>query len=317
MGIKHAILEKLFGKNFFLRRIISRENQEGKHFKAAAMTALISLFSNVIHPDKIIKELAVFTSPEYYSQLQDLLHIAKVEGHELVRIGRAHDGGYIMLDDFHEGGIAYSFGISGEISWDKDAASRGYDVFMYDHTIESLPEENSRFHFFKLGISDGRTQDELLKTLEYLIAQNHHEQEHNMILKMDVEGTEWGFLECVSSEVLKQFNQMTFEFHALINPENPELVLQVFRKINRTHQLIHLHANNNCDYVLINGKKFCDLLECTYVIREKYKINADYDVTLPLSVDAQNVEDYPEIELGKWNEKVEVNNRIRTAIRTI
>ena len=49
-----------------------------------------------------------------------------------------HDGGYILLDDFHEGSIAYSFGISTDVTWDKEMASRGYDVFMYDHTIDKL-----------------------------------------------------------------------------------------------------------------------------------------------------------------------------------
>ena len=67
-----------------------------------------------------------------------MLHIAKVGGFDLVRTGKHYDGGYIMLDDFHAGDIAYSFGICDDVSWDKDMASRGYDIFMYDHTIDMI-----------------------------------------------------------------------------------------------------------------------------------------------------------------------------------
>ena len=67
---------------------------------------------------------------------------------DLLRIGRAYDGGYVMVDDF-DNCVAYSFGISDDVSWDFDIAKRGIDVYMYDHTIDSLPVYDERFHFFK------------------------------------------------------------------------------------------------------------------------------------------------------------------------
>ena len=135
---------------------------------------------------KCIKPMGTFTfitSPHYYQQLQDLLIIAKPENFDLVRIGHEHDGGYIMLNDFHNGDIAYSFGISNDVSWDKDMVNRGCEIFMYDHTIDNLPEQNPNFHWNKLGIADGIIHDDRLKTLDELIASNHHENAHNMINK--------------------------------------------------------------------------------------------------------------------------------------
>ena len=254
--------------------------------------------------------LELLTSPEYYRELQDLLHIAKTEGFDLVRIGREHDGGYILLDDFHEGDIAYSFGINNDVSWDKDAASRGCEVFMYDHTIDKLPEENPRFHWAKLGIADGVTRDSKLKTLDELIAINHHEDKRSMILKMDVEGAEWGFLEQVSSETLSQFSQMSFEFHNITSHPNPEQVLSAFRKINRTHQLVHIHANNDVYYVSFGEKKFCEALECSYVLKSKYRFSEKYDVNLPLNIDSRDTPCLPEIEFGRWNEHVNIGERL-------
>ena len=40
-----------------------------------------------------------------------------------IRVGRPLDGGYIMLDDFDRVTVAYSAGISNEISWDKAMTS--------------------------------------------------------------------------------------------------------------------------------------------------------------------------------------------------
>ncbi|MBR0278402.1 MAG: FkbM family methyltransferase [Synergistaceae bacterium] len=259
---------------------------------------------------RIIISRRIVTSENYYRELHSLLKIDSAEGFDLIRIGRDYDGGYIMLDDFEPGGIAYSFGISGDVSWDKDMALRGYDVFMYDHTIDGLPEENTRFHWSKLGIADGVTHDDRLKTLEELISRNGHEGKRDMILKMDVEGAEWGFLESVKPETLSQFSQMTFELHNMIKLADHERVLNILRKINETHQLVHLHANNVSSYVTIGGRNFAALFEVSYVLRDKYKFSSEYDVKLPLKIDMPNITGWPEIELGYWNRKLEFDGRI-------
>ena len=136
-----------------------------------------------------------------------------------------------------------------------------------------------------------------------------------MILKMDVEGAEWGFFEQVSSEILSQFSQMTFEFHEILNHPNPELVLKVFRKINQTHQLIHMHGNNNGAYISFGDKIFCDSPELSYVLRSKYSFSEEYDVNLPLSLDEANFPSLPEIEIGRWNEEAEIGERLTVHLK--
>ena len=71
---------------------------------------------------------------------------------EKILIGEKRDGGYVLLDDFKNIKIAYSFGISNNIHFDKELADKGIDVYMYDHTINQLPFNNSRFHWKKIGI---------------------------------------------------------------------------------------------------------------------------------------------------------------------
>ena len=293
------VAQKIVKDNTLLRHLVKRQQLSGHPFKAVALTLCTFPVRNLIRFDTPFN---FYISENYYAELYNLLKIAKVEGFELTRIGRKHDGGYILLNNFHDGGIAYSFGISNDVSWDKDMVSRGYDVFMYDHTINELPEGNSRFHWFKLGIADEIIQNDSLRTLEDLIRQNHHENEHGMILKMDVEGAEWGFLSVVSPEILKQFDQMTFEFHNITNPDNPELVLKSLRNINRTHQLIHIHPNNFAETITVGGKKFTRQIEVSYASREKYNFSEDCDIILPIKADSRDCHFIPEIELGRWND---------------
>ena len=113
----------------------------------------------------------------------------------------------------------------------------------------------------------------------------------------------------VKPETLAQFGQVVFELHDMINPASPERVLNALRKINVTHQLMHLHANNYMPYVSSGGKIFANVLEASYILREGHNLCAEYDVSLPLEIDMPNAKSLPEIELGRWNVKAEIDGR--------
>ena len=52
--------------------------------------------------------------------------------------------------------------------------------------IFSLPLENPKFHQKKLDYVEWEKQDQNMKNLQDLIAENSHSKEKNMILKMDI-----------------------------------------------------------------------------------------------------------------------------------
>ena len=85
------------------------------------------------------------------NNLYYLLSSVEILGYNKIRIGRKADGGYILLNDFNNIKIAYSFGISSEISFEKELADKNIDIYIYDHTINKLPFENSKFHWKKIG----------------------------------------------------------------------------------------------------------------------------------------------------------------------
>ena len=265
-------------------------------------------------PEKMIVNKYIPSNAEYISSIEanELTHEYLSEFYELItilkprlnisfdRIGRDNDGGYIMLNEFSKGKIAYSFGISGDVSWDADMVSRGYDIFMYDHTIDELPQNNNHFHWCKLGVADSINHSSDLDTLENIIKKNGHDNEKHMILKMDVEGAEWGALQLTNSETLNKFDQMVFEFHDCVKTKNRELYLDILKKISKTHQCVHVHINNYSKIYMVNGINFGDCIEVTFVNKnmcefEKY----DSTYSLPIDLDQPCSPVFPEVILGR------------------
>ncbi len=182
---------------------------------------------------------------------------------------------------------------------------RGYEIFMYDMTINALPFQHPNFHFFKEGIAGVKNPLEFLDTLENFIIRNGHENNRNLILKMDVEGAEWGFLTSVSSNTLNQFDQIVLEFHNVIKSKNSaqmEKTIEAFKKLNQTHTPVHIHGNNWGAFLNIEGiGVFPDTPELTYVRNENHQFEDDTGIFLPIKLDKPNNKFLPDIPLGYWN----------------
>ena len=189
----------------------------------------------------------------------------EVPGKKRILIGRKADGGYVLLDDFENIKIAYSFGIEADVYFDKDLADRGIDVYMYDHTINNLPFDNPKFHWKKIGVGGKNDTNENIKTLEELIIENGHSSEKNMILKMDIESCEWNTLKDLSEEILNQFKYILIEFH--FNKE-PNIYYEVLRKLYKTHQVFYFYCNNGNYIETFGNNRICLTLEVSWVIRK-------------------------------------------------
>ena len=233
-----------------------------------------------------------------FSNRSDIIKIFQpldVKGLKKIRIGQKSDGGYILLDDFDEIKIAYSLGISREISFDKDLAKRNIDIFMYDHTIAKLPYKNPRFHWKKIGLTGKNTVSYNLKTLKELIIENNHTTEKNMILKLDIEGNEWDVFKTLPLNTLNQFKYIVGEFH--FNDKNKYLYLNILKKLKKTHEIFHLHCNN-CSNKLIyfDGIYICSLLEISFIRKKGHSFNK-FISKFPINgIDYNNCKTEPEID---------------------
>ncbi len=218
------------------------------------------------------------------------------------RLGRDNDGGYVVCEKLSREKILYSFGISNDVSFEKDMSRLGYECFMYDHTINELPEDDVRFHWCKIGIA-GKTETNNLKFLETLLRMNNHDKISGMFLKMDVEGAEWDFMEHTKMDIFKQFDQIAFEIHDLHNHNNTDKIVSCMRKLLETHAIIHIHANNNNKIWVTNDLVTPDALELTLVNRNLISTSENSEVYPNYFYDKPNVDGIDDICLGKWNVK--------------
>ena len=226
-----------------------------------------------------------------------LLCPKEVPGKKRILIGRKADGGYVLLDDFENIKIAYSFGIDGDIYFDKDLAERGIDVYMYDHTINSLPYQtyqNPKFHWKKIGVGGKNDKNQNIKTLEELIIENGHSSEKNMILKMDIESCEWNTLKDLSDDILNQFKYIVIELHF---DKEPNIYYEVLRKLYKTHQVFYFYCNNGHNVITFGDNRICQFLEVSWVIR-KDNIFIKDSAIYPIEDFKRNVNSYSEINLN-------------------
>ena len=108
-----------------------------------------------------------------------------------ILIEEQSDGCYVMPNDFENIKVAYSIGINKRIHFDKALAYKGIDVYMYDHTLNDLPFNNTKFHLKKIGIGGNLERRHNIQTLCDMMKENGHLEEKNMILNIEIEGAEW------------------------------------------------------------------------------------------------------------------------------
>lgn len=184
----------------------------------------------------------------------------------LVRVGGAHDGGYVMLAG-QEFTSAVSIGIGGDVSWDLDMAAQGAGVRMFDHTIRRPPVEVPGGQFYRLGLGPRREGD--LRSLEELIALWPLEP-GGAVLKIDVEGHEWASLASVDPALLDRFDQIVMEMHdldALRDEERSRDILAAVRRLSEGHAVIHVHANNCGTAERFGSYWFPTVIEVSWVSR--------------------------------------------------
>ena len=263
--------QKLFEKNE--NKLNETNNQQETIAKANS--------TNIEYSIKLLKLMTNNDEKEYKGALNCLLNDNEFCIYRLVcpKEIPGKKEYYVLLDDFENIKIAYSLGIEKNIGFDKDLADRGIDIYMYDHTINSLPYENPKFHWKKIGVGGKNDKNENIKTFEELIIENGHSSEKNMILKMDISFCEWNVLKDLPVDLLNQFKYITMELH--FGKEPNIIYYEVPRKLYKTHQVFYLYCNNGQNIVTFGDNRICKYLEVSLVIRKDntfIKDNAIYPI---------------------------------------
>ncbi len=241
---------------------------------------------------------------DHLHSVKSLIHVKDIVDLSYERVGPDTDGGYVMvkglkLKDTEK--IAYSFGIGAEPGWDLAMAERGYEVYMYDHTLDpsALKFSNSHCHFFPIGVCGNIAMDNC-QTLQALLQKNGHESQHNMILKMDIEGCEWEVLRDVPEEILSQFSQIILEMHEMTDLKIASSIKHVLGKIARTHEPVHIHANNCSCLINVADMVIPQSLEVTY-LRKGDAVFKPSRRFFPTEIDRPCDKKRLDVELGYWS----------------
>ncbi len=290
-------LENMDGKNLLFFLVATDKELNCELYNKIKTELPDSEIINVLEPLIIPVE----NKEKRFKEFKALLKVKRlVSDREYIRIGRMNDGGYVMLDDFHAGMNAYSFGICDDVSWDKEMADRyEINIFMYDHTISKLPEYHKKFHYFKAGISGKDDFANQVFSMETLLKNNGDAENKNLILKMDVEGAEYDFLENTSSAIINNFKQMVFELHNITKLENRDKIKKALEKLNETHQAVWVHGNN-CNYAEYENDMIVpNTIEVLYLNKSYYSFE-DGEVCFPWDIDQSNKYKLNDFSLGNW-----------------
>jgi len=231
-----------------------------------------------------------------------LLRPHRIEGVRKVRLGRLFDGGYVMLDLFEGVEAAYSLGINDDVSWDMDIANRGIPLFMYDHTIESLPSAHSLFNWKKIGIGTRPDPDQHIDTLTGLMRSNGHGDARDLLLKCDIEGAEWDVLAEIPNPMLRKFKQIVIEVHWLdriTDDDFAERVRRALTNLTSAHRVVHVHGNNHGQWFVYGGVPLPVTLELTLVRADEGRFTIS-DETFPTPLDMPCHSGRPDYYLGRF-----------------
>lgn len=193
--------------------------------------------------------------------------------------GRDGDGTYILPSELIEDSrefVLMSFGVNDDVSFEKQFQIEfpNISVYSFDPTIEELPEKVPGINFFKIGVARENIRSKKLSSLDSIISKLKIERE-KLILKLDIEGWEWGVISKISDSTYNipilatelHFFPLTSKRETLLLPIAFYEKYKILKKLTKKYYIYHIHANNY-EYVRFRNAIFPTYLELTLIQKE-------------------------------------------------
>lgn len=196
-----------------------------------------------------------------------------------VRIGDNLDGGYVLpSSSLEDCSICVTYGLGHNISFERHFEQMGMKLVGFDVNTHGMP-------------SWARTKS--LKSYRDFMEIEDIDGHENILLKMDIEGAEWGFIDSMDAKHFSEkVHTFVFEMHVPWKPS--EMPITVLDKIFDSHHLVHIHANNSGG--LNDGVPI--LLELTFLNKRSCGDIALDDGFFPVSgLDFPNIPHLPEVNI--------------------
>lgn len=214
------------------------------------------------------------------------------------------DGGYVIADipDMKYDALIAG-GVCDDVSFEDDFIRyQGSDsdtllVYAFDGTVGELPhncQHKNQFRFTRKNI--GYEESDSCTNLHSLFSAYMHLPDPKLFVKMDIEGGEVAWIKSLEPGHMNAIAQFVMEFHRPFGREE----IEMFKKINQTHIMVHFHPNNAGGHCIHQGVFMPNVFECTYLHKRFFngeaELNMDY---IPNEVvDARNIPWNAEIYMG-------------------
>lgn len=220
-----------------------------------------------------------------------------------IRLGNDYDGGYVVPSLLKDVDLVVSIGVGSDVSFDLALAHQGAKIYQFDHTVQGVPNHqiHENFNFYKKGwgsVTDGDLIS--LSDIEDLIGDRFHTAK-SKILKFDIEGAEYEIFASLDPKLLSKYDVIVLELHYLNQLGNKDFLAIFNNLLNRIsifHKVVHLHANNWRNPVLIEGVVIPEVVEIT-LLRSDLDLFLTYSSDpIPCALDAPCRKDVPDLILN-------------------
>lgn len=185
---------------------------------------------------------------EYRQALFDAIRPVKLSNCEFERIGDKHDGGYVICKNLLDRAEAiYSYGISATDNWGCTLSARlKKPVHQYDcFNVTRPPCEGATpiFHEECVGPEKTTQEGRPFDTVASHLARNG-DTGKRLVIKMDVEGSEWASFLAMPESVMRQIDQLSVEFHGVEEKDYAAAI----NRLRKVFHVVNVHYNNwTCD----------------------------------------------------------------------
>ena len=252
--------------------------------------------------DRLIKSYTHGIFPTInYLKLIKLIHLIKPYdlGYDLIRVGPSGDGGYLVPDVLKKIKTCFSPGVGNIHGFENDLLEKDIRVFMADGTVEKPILLNKNYDFLKKNL--GTHEDDETTTLNSWM--DSKETQDDLLLQMDIEGSEYEVVNSLDELNLKKFRVMIIEFHyfeQVLTKMGYKTIESVMKKILKYFDVAHIHPNNCCGSYKVNKTIIPSTLEITFMSKE-LSLKKERIDKLPNKLDSKNISHKDDIFLdNNW-----------------
>jgi len=191
----------------------------------------------------------------------------------LIRLGSARDGGYLIPDDLEgvEACFSPGVGIVGVTSsFEEACAELGMKVFLADRSLVHSRKESNEFHATDKLIGPFATDS--FMTMGDWVESALPNTKSDLLLQMDIEGAEYGAIVGMPSPLILRFRIIVIEFHwlhRLWNQAYYSLARQAFDRLLQHHTCVHIHPNNYARIRRYGGIAIPEVAEFTFLRNDR------------------------------------------------